>query len=53
MTRGAATIRDENLRELKRFFNDEQIVELTATTAVANFTNRINDTLLSLPDLGE
>ena len=30
----------------------EQIVELTLTICVANFTNRVNDTLLCDPDLG-
>jgi alkylhydroperoxidase family enzyme len=53
VTRGAATVRDPQLAELKRHFSDEQLVELTATISVANFTNRINDALLSLPDLGE
>jgi alkylhydroperoxidase family enzyme len=53
VTRAAATVREAQLRELKRLFSDEQIVELTAVTSVANFTNRINDALLSTPDLGE
>jgi len=37
---------------MKKYFSDEQIVELVLTIAVANFTNRVNDALLSLPDLG-
>lgn len=53
VTRGAASIRDPQLSQLKRHFSEQQIVELTATIAVANFTNRINDALLSHPDLGE
>ena len=34
---------------MKKYFSDEQIVELVLTIAVANFTNRVNDALLSLP----
>jgi uncharacterized peroxidase-related enzyme len=53
VTRGASGVSDVDRRELKRFFSDEQMVELTATIAIANFTNRINDSLPSTPDLGE
>lgn len=53
VTRGASSVSDSERRELRRFFNDEQIVELTAVVAIANFTNRINDSLPSTPDLGE
>lgn len=53
VTRAAATVRDRDLEELKRFFSEEQIVELVLTISVANFTNRINDSLLSSPDLGD
>jgi uncharacterized peroxidase-related enzyme len=52
VTRGASGVSDGSRRELKKFFNDEQIVELTAVVAIANFTNRINDALPSTPDLG-
>ena len=52
VTRASATICDPQLEELRRFFSEEQIVELTLTVAVANFTNRVNDTLLCDPDLG-
>ena len=52
VTRASATIRDEQLQELRKYFSEEQIVELTLTVAVANFTNRVNDTLLCDPDLG-
>lgn len=31
--------------ELKRHLSDQEIVELTATVAVANFTNRVNEAL--------
>ena len=38
------------ITRLKGFLDDRQLVELTATVALANFTNRINDTLeLELP----
>jgi alkylhydroperoxidase family enzyme len=52
VTRASATIRDENLQELRKHFSEEQIVELALTVCVANFTNRVNDTLLCDPDLG-
>jgi uncharacterized peroxidase-related enzyme len=52
VTRGASGVSDTQRRELKKFFNDEQIVELSAVIAIANFTNRINDALPSTPDLG-
>ena len=53
VTRAAATIRDEHLQALRKHFSEKQIVELTLVVAVANFTNRVNDALLSDPDLGE
>ena len=43
VTRAAATVCDEQLQELRKYFSEEQIVELVLTTAVANFTNRVND----------
>lgn len=52
VTRASATIRDEQLQELRKYFSEEQIVELVLTTSVANFTNRVNDSLLTDPDLG-
>jgi uncharacterized peroxidase-related enzyme len=52
VTRGAAAIRPPALAELKQYFNDDQIVELTLAIAVANFTNRFNDALLNTPDIG-
>ena len=52
LTRGAATIRDAELEELRRHFSEEQIVELTLVACVANFTNRVNDGLRVEPDLG-
>jgi alkylhydroperoxidase family enzyme len=52
VTRASATIRDEQLQALAKYFSEEQIVELALTVCVANFTNRVNDSLLSDPDLG-
>jgi alkylhydroperoxidase family enzyme len=52
VTRASATIREEQLQELGKYFSEEQIVELTLTVCVANFTNRVNDSLLNDPDLG-
>jgi AhpD family alkylhydroperoxidase len=52
VTRGAAAIRSPELAELKQYFNDDQIVELTLTVSIANLTNRFNDALLNLPDIG-
>lgn len=52
VTRGASAIRLAELDELKQYFNDDQIVELTLAISIANFTNRFNDALLNLPDIG-
>ena len=52
MTRGAAAIRSGSLEELRKFYSEDQIVELTLVICVANFTNRFNDALQVEPDLG-
>ena len=52
VTRSAAAIRDAALEDLKKHFNEEQIVELTLVIAIANFTNRFNDALRMQPDIG-
>jgi uncharacterized peroxidase-related enzyme len=52
VTRGASGIRPAALDELKQYFNDDQIVELTLAISIANFTNRFNDALLNTPDIG-
>ena len=52
MTRGAAAIRQGTLEELRKYYDEGQIVELTLTICMANFTNRFNDALGSVPDLG-
>jgi alkylhydroperoxidase family enzyme len=52
VTRAAMTIRDTDLAAMRKYFSEEQIIELVCTIAVANFTNRVNDATLALPDLG-
>ena len=52
VTRGASGIREGAVNELKQHFSDDQIVELTLTICIANFTNRFNDALLINPDIG-
>ncbi len=52
MTRGASALREPALQELKKYYNDEQIVELTMLICAANWTNRFNDALQVEPDLG-
>jgi len=52
VTRGASAIRPQAIEELKQYFNEDQIVELTLATCLANFTNRFNDALLNTPDIG-
>jgi uncharacterized peroxidase-related enzyme len=52
VTRGAAGIRSPELQELRKYYDHGQIVELTLTICMANFTNRFNDALEMIPDLG-
>jgi len=52
VTRGAAAIREGTLQELRQYYSEDQIVELTLVICVANFTNRFNDALQIDPDLG-
>ena len=52
VTRGASAMRQGTLEELKKYFSEDQIVELTLLICVANFTNRFNDALQLAPDLG-
>jgi len=51
VTRGASAIRNGAIQELKQYYNDDQIVELTLTICIANFTNRFNDAILTTPDI--
>ena len=52
VTRGASAIREGAINELKQHYSDDQIVELTLTICIANFTNRFNDALMIQPDIG-
>jgi alkylhydroperoxidase family enzyme len=52
VTRGASGIREGAIQELKKHYSDDQIVELTLTICIANFTNRFNDALIINPDIG-
>jgi len=52
LTRGAAAMRANGLEELRRFYDEGQIVELTLVICAANFTNRFNDAMGNTPDLG-
>jgi len=52
VTRGASGIRSSALEELRKYFDVGQIVELTLVICTANFTNRFNDALEMIPDLG-
>ena len=52
VTRGAAAIRGGTLEDLRKHYDEGQIVELTLVICAANFTNRFNDALGNLPDLG-
>ena len=45
MTRSTVDVPDEVFEELKRYFNTEQIVELTATIAMENLRARFNRAL--------
>lgn len=52
VTRASSTVREADLAAMKKYFSEEQIMELVMVIAVANFTNRINDATLAFPDLG-
>jgi alkylhydroperoxidase family enzyme len=41
-----------SLEELRKYYDEGQIVELTLVICAANFTNRFNDVLGNQPDLG-
>ena len=52
VTRSATVIRDAALDDLRKYFSEDQVVELTLVVSIANFTNRFNDALRITPDLG-
>ena len=45
-------MREPALADLSTHFSEDQIVELTAVVAIANFTNRVNEALRVTPDIG-
>jgi len=47
-----AAICDPGVQELRKFYDEGQIVELTLAIRMANFTNRFNDALENIPALG-
>ncbi|MBI3693331.1 MAG: hypothetical protein HY238_00615 [Acidobacteria bacterium] len=51
VTAHASGIRQEDLDDLGRYFNAEQLVELVMTVGTANLTNRFNDGLLTPIDV--
>jgi len=44
--------REKLQEELRKHFSENQIVELTLTICMANFTNRFNNALGLEPDIG-
>ena len=52
VTRAAMTVREVDLAAMRKYFSEEQIVELVLVISLANFTNRVNDATLAFPDLG-
>ena len=52
VTRAASAVREDMLEALRRYYGERQIVELTLIICLANFTNRFNDGLQLIPDLG-
>ena len=52
ITRGAAAIRSGTLEELRKYYSEDQIVELTLVICVANFTHRFKDALQVWPYFG-
>jgi uncharacterized peroxidase-related enzyme len=53
VTRGATGDQESVKERLKKYFSDHQIVELTLTICMANFTNRFNNALELESDIGE
>ncbi len=43
MTRDARAVDDEQFRELRRHFDESQLVELAAVIGLFNYFNRFND----------
>jgi len=45
LTRQPKSVSDADFADMKKFFSDEQIVDIDATVALANMTNRMTDAL--------
>ena len=52
LTRSAAPVRDAALLDIRTHLSEDQLVELALVVGMANFTNRFNDGLRLVPDLG-
>jgi uncharacterized peroxidase-related enzyme len=52
VTRGASAMRETGIENMKKYYSEDQIIELTLVTCMANFTNRFNNALQLQPDLG-
>ena len=48
----AALVREPDLQALRMHFSPDQIVQLTLIVCAANFTNRFNNSLGIVPDIG-
>jgi alkylhydroperoxidase family enzyme len=53
VTRGATAVDADVLEYVGKYYSEDEIVELTMVIALANLSNRINDTLQIEPDMGE
>ena len=50
VTEDATKVDDEFFKELKKYYNDAQIVELTSVIGLFNYVNRFNDSLRVVPE---
>ena len=50
VTKDATKVNDEIFEELKKYYNDAQIVEITAAISLFNYINRFNDSLHIIPE---
>ena len=50
VTKDAVNVSPEIFEELKKYYNEAQIVELTSTIGLFNYINRFNDALGVLPE---
>lgn len=50
VSREAYKVSDELFNKLKKYYNDQQVVELTSVIGLFNYINRFNDALRVLPE---